>query len=99
MSAPSGIAVGEVLATGRSLIKLGPMHLRTCGEVSPALYGMPSTGTLVLGEKVWFIRPTEINTRRNPGVESLLLQAAQMPRRALGGPAFRHWFGREQPLP
>ena len=75
------------------------MHLRTCDAVAPTPYGTPSTGTLVPGEKVWFIRPTEINTRRNPGVESLLLQAAPVPRRALVGRTFRHWFGREQPLP
>lgn len=95
----SDFEVGEVLALGGSRIEFGPMHLRTRDGVLPSRYGMPAQGTLALGEKVWFIWPTEINTRRNPEVESLLLQAAQVPHRALVGRAFRHWFGRAQSLP
>jgi len=95
----SDFEVGEVLALGGGRIEFGPMQLRTPDGVLPSRYGMPAQGTLVLGEKVWFIWPTEINTRRNPEIESLLLQAAQVPHRALVGRAFRHWFGRAQSLP
>lgn len=94
-----GIELGEVLAMGGTRVDFGQQHLRTRAGVLPARYGMPSQGTILLAEKVWFIWPAEINTRRNPEAEPLLLQAAQVPHGALVGRVFRHWFGRVQTLP
>lgn len=99
LPAHEGIELGKVLAMGGTRVEFGPMHLRTSEGVQPARYGMPQKGSLVLGEKVWFIWPAEINTRRNPEAESLLLQAAQVPHEALVGRMFRHWFGRVQSVP
>jgi hypothetical protein len=99
VQAREGIELGHVLAMGGTRVEFGPMHLRTSEGILPTRYGMPARGSLVLGEKVWFIWPTEINTRRNPEAESLLLQAAQVPHEALVGRMFRHWFGRVQSVP
>jgi hypothetical protein len=98
----AGFGWGLVLAGAGDRVEFSANVFRVNGEARPLLPHMPSSGTLTVPEKHWFIWPDlDINTRGNvseANISATMLQMATVSQEQVVGKPFKRWLWRRQIL-
>ncbi|HUA68518.1 MAG TPA: hypothetical protein VMA13_08215 [Candidatus Saccharimonadales bacterium] len=99
----SGLGLGPVLALAGDHVGFSPNAFTVNGISHPLLAHMPTSGTLTVPEKHWFIWPDlAISGHGNVGEASIsaaMLQMADVSENQFVGKPFNRWFWRRQSLP
>ncbi len=99
----SGFGWGQVRAVAEDRVEFLPGSFAVNGVAQAPLPHMPSSGTLVVPEKHWFIWPEfDINGHGNVGEANLsatMLRLATVSESQFIGKPCKHWFWRRQVLP
>jgi hypothetical protein len=99
----AGFGWGPVLAGAGDRVEFSTNAFRVNGEARPLLPHMPSSGTLTVPEKHWFIWPDfDISEHGNIGeanISATMLQMATVSQTQFIGKPFKRWLWRRQIIP